>query len=125
MLSFLENLFGGKRNKDMENKILQAQAKKSALYDSLLQRDNRESDMKSLYGTALNDMAKSGVINSSVGKLALGEAAAKAEDNYWKDKLSLLKENGGLLDNGYYSTLEKSRKNTNPLNAISSIFKLF
>ena len=47
-------------------------------------------DFENLSGSAINEMANRGIINSSVTAKALGSAAAEAENNYWNDQIKLL-----------------------------------
>lgn len=70
-----------------ENKSSNKQQKQ---YDKVANYDNRMKDFESLSGSAVNEMANRGIINSSVTAKALGTAAAAAENNYWNDQIKLL-----------------------------------
>ncbi|MDE7314193.1 MAG: hypothetical protein K2N11_00640, partial [Mucispirillum sp.] len=76
------------------NKLLfgenKASSKQQEQYDKVANYDNRMKDFESLSGSAVNEMANRGVINSSVTAKALGSAAAAAENNYWNDQIKLL-----------------------------------
>ena len=70
-----------------ENKSSNKQQKQ---YDKVANYDNRMEDFENLSGSAVNEMANRGLINSSVTAKALGSAAAVAENNYWNDQMKLL-----------------------------------
>ena len=70
-----------------ENKSSNKQHKQ---YDKVANYDNRMEDFENLSGSAINEMANRGIINSSVTAKALGSAAAEAENNYWNDQIKLL-----------------------------------
>lgn len=76
------------------NKLLfgenKASSKQQEQYDKVANYDNRMKDFEKLSGTAINEMANRGIINSSVTAKALGAAAAEAENNYWNDQIKLL-----------------------------------
>lgn len=76
------------------NKLLFGENKSSSRqqeqYDKVANYDNRMEDFENLSGSAINEMANRGIINSSVTAKALGSAMAEAEDNYWNDQMKLL-----------------------------------
>lgn len=76
------------------NKLLFGENKSSnkqqEQYDKVANYDNRMEDFENLSGSAINEMANRGIINSSVTAKALGSAMAEAEDNYWNDQIKLL-----------------------------------
>lgn len=59
-------------------------------YDRLSNRDNRMSDFGNYAGSALNNLANRGVINSTVGANAMSNALTQAEKNFWDDQYKLL-----------------------------------
>lgn len=92
-----------------ENKSSNKQQKQ---YDKVANYDNRMEDFENLSGSALNEMANRGIINSSVTAKALGSAAAAAENNYWNDQIKLLGYSYGIdkkgIANDLSSTFTKS-----------------
>ena len=76
------------------NKLLfgenKASTRQQEQYDKVADYDNRMEDFENLSGSAINEMANRGIINSSVTAKALGSAAAEAENNYWDDQIKLL-----------------------------------
>lgn len=76
------------------NKLLfgenKSSSKQQEQYDKVANYDNRMEDFENLSGSAINEMANRGIINSSVTAKALGSAAAAAENNYWNDQMKLL-----------------------------------
>lgn len=76
------------------NKLLFGENKSSSRqqeqYDKVANYDNRMENFENLSGSAINEMANRGIINSSVTAKALGSAMAEAEDNYWNDQMKLL-----------------------------------
>lgn len=76
------------------NKLLFGENKSSnkqqEQYAKVANYDNRMEDFKNLSGSAVNEMANRGIINSSVTAKALSSAATVAENNYWNDQIKLL-----------------------------------
>lgn len=64
--------------------------KRQDMYDKVSNYDNRMNDFKSYSGTALNNLANRGVINSTVGANAMSNALTQSEKNYWDDQMKLL-----------------------------------
>ena len=69
-----------------------ASKRQDALFEQLMNTDNRVKDFNRYAGSALNNLASRGVINSSVGSSALANAANQAERDY----LSLRKDLANL-----------------------------
>lgn len=95
-----------------------AENKQREQYDKVADRDNRMEDFENLSGTALNNLANRGIVNSSVTSKALGSAMAQAEDNYWNDQMKLLAVGYGTDDKGIAGDL----MNTATKGIFSSIF---
>lgn len=74
-MSFGELLFGT----DTEQK------KRNDLYNKYVNYDNRIADFSNYAGTAINDLANRGIINSSVTSSALGKALNQANNDYYNN----------------------------------------
>lgn len=85
-----------------------AENKQREQYDKIANQDNRMEDFENLSGTALNNLANRGIVNSSVTSKALGSAMAQAEDNYWDDQMKLLSIGYGEDDKGIAGDLASS-----------------
>ena len=95
-----------------------AENKQREQYDKIANQDNRMENFENLSGTALNNLANRGIVNSSVTSKALGSAMAQAEDNYWDDQIKLLSIGYGEDDKGIAGDL----MNTATKGIFSSIF---
>lgn len=67
----------------------------SQITNNLLNRDNRMADFENYSGTALNNLANRGIINSSVTSGAMANALNQADQNYINTQLQAY----GLLAN--------------------------
>lgn len=77
-----------------------AENKEREQFDKIANYDNRMADFENLSGTAINNLANRGIVNSSVTSKAIGSAMAQAEDNYWEDQMKLLSIGYGEDDKG-------------------------
>ena len=104
------------------NKLLfgenKSSTKQQEQYDKVANYDNRMEDYENLSGSAINEMANRGIINSSVTAKALGSAAAEAENNYWNDQIKLL----GYSYGSYKKCLAEDLTSTFTKSFVKSLF---